>query len=210
MQTYTHFVMTAFYNRRKKDKGETDKPASLPPLVSRATLLGSVMPDLPLIVLSAVFIIWDMVEGNSPGPGGSSHTSYLFGDLFFNDWRVKTVHNIFHAPLLTILYTSIGYFGWRRGKKWGPWLFWFGAACMVHSAIDVAVHYDDGPLLLFPFNMNLRFHSPVSYWDPAHYGTQFAIFEHLLFLAMVGYLCLSWWQRRKERRKTPSAEMATD
>ncbi len=198
--------MTALFNRRKKDTGTTDQPTWLPPLRSRASLLGSIMPDLPLIILSPIFILWDLTEGNSPGPGSGSHTSTLFNDMFFNDWRVKTVHNLFHAPLLTILYSTIGYLGWRRGKSWGPWLFWFGTACMVHSAIDIAVHYDDGPLLLFPFNLNLRFNSPISYWDPAHYGREFAIFENLLLVGMLGYLAVSWWQRRKGA----SAEIVTD
>ncbi|MEZ4675136.1 MAG: hypothetical protein R2932_12925 [Caldilineaceae bacterium] len=32
-----------------------------------------------------------------------------------------------------------------------------------HTAIDIPLHYDDGPLLLFPFDWKTRFHSPVSH-----------------------------------------------
>ena len=195
--------MTALYNRWQKDKGAVEEPKWFPLLNSRASLLGSIMPDLPLIVISAVFIVWDMLEGNfrnADNIEAVSHTAYLFDELFFNDWRLKVAHNFFHAPLMAILFTAVGYFGWKRDKAWGAWLFWFGAACMLHSMIDITVHHDDGPLLLFPFDLNLRFESPVSYWDQKYYGREFAIFEHSLFLVMLGYLAWRWRVRREVRK----------
>ena len=77
-----------------------------------------------------------------------------------------------------------------KTQRFRHWLFWFFAACFVHSVIDILTHAMDGPLILFPFNWSLRFQSPVSYWDPAHYGTQFTIFELTLDVALLVYLLL--------------------
>jgi hypothetical protein len=72
--------------------------------------------------------------------------------------------------------------------------------CLVHTAVDIPCHVDDGPLLFFPFNWNIRYHSPVSYWDPRHYGTQFAIFELSLDLVLLLYLFVPLLRRRLSKR----------
>ncbi len=43
-------------------------------------------------------------------------------------------------------------------------------SCLLHSMIDVATHFDDGPVLFWPLDWSTRFASPVSYWDDDHYG----------------------------------------
>ena len=88
---------------------------------------------------------------------------------------------------------------WRT--RWGEGLFWFGVACTIHTVIDILVHHNDGPLLLFPFEWNLRFMSPVSYWDRDYYGIPFTIFEHALLIVMLVMLARGWWQRRRARRE---------
>ena len=118
--------------------------------------------------------------------------------MFFNTIWVKTAHNLFHGPLPVLLYILIGYWAWKNGKDWGPALFWFATACMGHTLIDIPLHYDDGPLLLFPFNFNFRFYSPVSYWDPKRYGRPFAILEHSFILLSLVWV---WWDWRKSKDK---------
>lgn len=68
-----------------------------------------------------------------------------------------------HAPALLLLRLGVL---WRfRSSEGTPghWWFWLLAGCLVHSALDIPVHVDDEPLLLFPFEWSLRFQSPVSY-----------------------------------------------
>jgi hypothetical protein len=45
----------------------------------------------------------------------------------------------------------------------------FSASLLLHAAIDFLVHHEDAHRQLFPFS-DYRFLSPVSYWDPRHYG----------------------------------------
>lgn len=218
MQTYTHFVMTAVLNRAVKrreaqaatpDQRAAIPPSKLPPVNSFWFMAGSIMPDIPLILIAISTIVLDLLSGNRMEPGNEaaelqSYTGYLFRYAFFHEPWVKLAHNLFHAPFLIVLYLAAGYWLWQQGKQraaqWGAALFWFGLACALHTAIDIPLHYDDGPLVFFPFDWETRFHSPVSYWDPARYGRPFALFEHLLLLGMLLFLLVDWWRRRRARR----------
>ena len=223
MQTYTHFVMTAVLNRAAKHREtqvnsqsqQTSVLNKLPPINTFWLMVGSVMPDIPLILITFGAIALDLWNGNRMEPGHEamemqSYTGYLFRYAFFHEPWVKFAHNLFHAPFLILLYGLAGYWLWQRGGQQavqqtaqrGAALFWFALACALHTAIDIPLHYDDGPLLFFPFDWQTRFHSPVSYWDPARYGRPFAIFEHLLLLGMLLFLLVDWWRRRQARRST--------
>ncbi|MDA0243732.1 MAG: hypothetical protein OT477_09985 [Chloroflexi bacterium] len=187
MNTYSHVLVAAVVNRVQKGRTTFRVPA----VQTWPLLLGSFLPDMPLIALTIGLIGYDWLGGSPLYPAGvgySSSVQYLFDHLFFESVLVKTLHNVFHAPLLTLAYTAVGYLAWRRNATWGAALFWFGLSTCLHTAADIPLHYDDGPLLLFPFNLSVRFYSPLSYWDPARYGLQWAIFEHLLDLGLIVYL----------------------
>lgn len=223
MQTYTHFVMTAVLNRAAKSReAKLTKQAAqghtvinqLPPVNTFWLMAGSIMPDIPLILITFGAMALDLWNGNRMEPGHEamamqSYTGYLFRYAFFHEPWVKLAHNLFHAPFLILLYGLVGYGLWRRSgaqqsaqqtAKRGAALFWFALACALHTAIDIPLHYDDGPLLFFPFDWQTRFYSPVSYWDPQRYGRPFGIFEHLLLLGMLLFLLIDWWRRRQARR----------
>ena len=52
---------------------------------------------------------------------------------------------------------------------------------ILHCLQDLPLHVDDGHRHFWPFSQ-FRFESPVSYWDPNHYGLLFAPFELCLVL----------------------------
>ena len=211
MQTYTHIIISAILAKTIVAKQSTGGPGndshadaseqtdnSVPAMQTKSFLLGSVAPDIPLILLTVVFLARDLITGSVGG--ADSSLDNLFRHLFYHDPWVKTAHNLFHAPLLILLYGAIGYWAWRRGKRWGPAVFWFAVACMIHTLIDIPLHYDDGPLVFFPFDWETRFYSPISYWDPRRYGIQFAIMEHIVVLGMLVYLVVDWRRRRTQSR----------
>jgi hypothetical protein len=190
MQTYSHFLYAAVANHQLK------KGKNLPlPLRSKALLLGSVMPDMPLFVLSAIFIINNRFIQGNPDIFGEAYDA-----LYFNDpvWIIG--HNFFHAPLMVLAMMAVGYQAHRRGKAWGASLFWFAAACLMHSLVDIPTPHNDGPLLLFPFNWELRANSPISYWDPRHYGSIVAPLEHLLDVILIGFLGWTAWRTRQNKK----------
>ncbi|MGB5050775.1 MAG: hypothetical protein WBO46_17660, partial [Caldilineaceae bacterium] len=86
----------------------------------------------------------------------------------------------------------------RQGKALGNWLVWFALAAAFHTAVDILTHHHDGPLLFFPFDFHTRFASPVSYWDPDHYGRIFQPIEIALDLLLIGYFAVGWWRKRQQ------------
>ena len=79
------------------------------------------------------------------------------------------------------------------------WRSWFLGSCLLHTLVDIPVHHDDGPLIFWPFNWTYRFASPISYWDPAHYGVPTMIFEGGLVVCLAAMLI---WQRYRSRPRT--------
>jgi hypothetical protein len=155
-------------------------------LVTSAALFGSVAPDLPLVVLSVFTALVKLVREGRPI---TNIHSCMFNDLFFNDPLWITAHNTLHAPMLLALALAVT--GLLRTSPVGNWLFWFFVVCAFHTLLDIPTHSGDSPLLLFPSNWTIRFHSPVSYWEEAHYGKLFTVSEYGLELILVTYLLLT-------------------
>lgn len=71
----------------------------------------------------------------------------------------------------------------------------FFALLFPHSVMDFFVHADDAYAHFYPWSM-WRFHSPVSYWNPAHYGQYVSAVEILFALVAIWVL----WKRTDSRR----------
>ncbi|MCB8950397.1 MAG: metal-dependent hydrolase [Ardenticatenales bacterium] len=215
MQTYSHLIVTGAL-QRPLDRLARHRPHLLPPLRTRALLLGSVLPDLPLIALSLVALLRDLFTGifsrvdfsaippGTPPPPellDASMTMRLFDVWFFQDPWVITAYNAFHSPLLVIIYIAVGYAAWRLDRRWGGWFFWLSCAAMLHTLADIPLHVTDGPLPLFPLNWTWRFHSPLSYWDPQYHGREWSLFEHTLDVALLLLLLARNWRRIRDWRQ---------
>lgn len=210
MQTYSHLILTGALNGRFGHRLQAKE--NLPPINGKAILLGSVLPDLLLITISIGTIGYDILAGNfadgAPGPEapiGNSLTQQLFDVWFYENPWVISAQNLFHSPLLVTIFILIGLWAYRRGKPWGAAFFWLSSAAMLHTLIDIPLHVDDGPLLLFPLNWTLRFRSPISYWDPNFYGREWGVFEHLLDAVLLIYLFVRYrphWRAWRQRGKT--------
>lgn len=230
MNTPSHLLVTAALG--KPMAALTRRHPDRWPLLSRwALLLGSILPDLPLIAISVWAMGSDWVNGvfqneafAAAAPGtpptpellALSKTMTLFRVWFYENPWVITAQNLFHSPLLIVLYLVIGYVMWRRGREWGQWFFWLAIGCLLHTLADIPLHVDDGPLLLFPLNWHLRFQSPISYWDPRYHGREWSVFENLLDVTLLIYLFIAYrqrfatWIRQKRRTKAVAASKLAD
>jgi hypothetical protein len=187
MNTYSHVLITAALREKYRHLN----------IHAKGFLIGSFMPDVPLVVLTLGYWAYRAAfEPLQPGEGifGARYDALFFSNPF---WIIS--HNMFHAPLVIALLAGLGYLAQRRGQRWGAPLLWFAAGCGIHSAIDIPTHGNDGPLLLFPLNWDMRFHSPISYWDRNYYADIFAPLEHLLVLGILLYLVQGWLRRRQAR-----------
>jgi hypothetical protein len=195
VNTPSHLVITAALHRWAGARGG-------PAILRGPFLLGAVMPDVPLTLLwIGAYLYARYIQGDP----GITLMDESFDRLYFTDPLWIASYNTLHAPvLLSIALALLWRFREQTGVR-GRWWLWFLAGCLVHSALDIPVHVSDGPLLLFPFEWSVRFQSPVSYWDPRHYGRQFAAFELLLDLGLLAYLLgprFGRWLRR--RRGAPT------
>lgn len=168
--------------------------------VSQSALLwGAVMPDIPLVLLSVGFYVYHRWL---VAPPMSGFMGQAYDNLYFNNlWWIAS-HNSLHSPLALSIYLMLL---WRQRNQphlQGYWWFWFVIGCLTHSIIDILTHVNDGPVLFWPLDWHMRFRSIVSYYDPAHFGNQFTIFEFMLDMLLLGYLFLPRLIRRLRRQPT--------
>ena len=175
MNTPSHLIMTAAIRRAA--------PACRLP--ASAVLLGAVAPDIPLTLVSLGAFVFFRYAQELPTTEVFEH---MYGTLYFTDSGWMAAHNLLHAPFMILigLLMCRGLYGAQRFTT--GWWTWFLVSCLFHCLVDIFTHFDDGPLLFFPFDWTVRFYSPVSYWDTAHYGAQFFMFEAMLDSALLIYL----------------------
>ena len=175
MTTPSHLIITAALAKRQR---KVELPLW-------AILIGSVAPDIPLYLLMSGTTAYTWLIGEQ---SLSEAHEWMAETLFYTSPYWVIPHNFLHAPLILAVGLALL---WRYRHTQGTvqrWLFWFLIAAALHTLIDIVTHHSDGPLLLFPFNWSLRFASPISYWDPAHFGRQFFVFELTLDALLIFYL----------------------
>lgn len=119
---------------------------------------------------------------------------HMYGTLFYQDPIWISLHNLLHSPLVLMVGLMCLFLFLPKERFRASWFVWFLASCMLHTMVDIPVHHDDGPLVFWPLNWNYRFESPVSYWDPKHFGRQMMVAEGTLFVVLLGQLV--WWRVR--------------
>jgi membrane-bound metal-dependent hydrolase YbcI (DUF457 family) len=143
--------------------------------VTVAAMLGGVIPDIPLILM----VVWSLWIAQIP-PG------VVFGQMYFSEeWQ-----RLFAIDHSFALWGGLFALGQWRAM---PVLRAFAGAALLHAGIDFLVHHDDARRQLWPFSSYV-FHSPVSYWDRAHFGGIVAPLE-----AMLDVICAVILVRRLTR-----------
>lgn len=161
MNTQTHVLVNMALLRKPADR-------DAPPSRLLAVFLGSVVPDLPMFI----FFLASVFAGESQ--------RRIWEELYFlPGWQI--FFDIFNSVPLFVLLLAAGYFLKRRNAT----LFATGA--LLHVVGDFFLHHDDAHAHFFPIT-DWRFVSPVSYWDPAHFGRIFVILEVLAGLAATVFL----------------------
>lgn len=165
MNTPTHLLVGVAAFAKPDDKA-----------VSLAALAGALMPDASLYVM---FFWHQFVIGTPP--------DVIFGQLYYSDyWQL--IFAIDNSFLL-----------WGGTLLAGIALRWqvliaFAGAGFLHLLCDFPLHHDDARPHFWPVTM-WKFESPISYWDPAHYGRVAAALEALF----VVFLSVIIWRRFPSR-----------
>jgi len=140
-------------------------------LLFTAIVVGAVLPDAAMIVF---YGIQKFVLGTPE--------SIIWSEKYYDPvWQ-----NVFDAfnSIPLILLALLGTYAARL-----PRLSALLVSMLIHCLCDLPVHHDDGHRHFFPIS-DWRFESPVSYWDPAHHGNAFLLFELALVIGGTLWLVL--------------------
>lgn len=188
MQTQTHFLISAALGRFGRRRAAL--PVHIP-----ALLAGSVLPDLPLALLTLLYSAY--YRWGAPPPQGTDVHALLHFSLFYTDPVWIIAHNTLHSLVITGLLTLVGVLVGRRGHQWGWMLFWFALGAGFHTVVDIFTHHSDGPLFLFPLSWSYRFASPFSYWEDTYYADTVRLIEYMLSAMSLIYLAITWVMTRQ-------------
>jgi len=136
-----------------------------------AIAIGAVLPDAPMFVFYAYQKLF-----------ASSSEQAIWSTLYFEDdwqWFFDLFNSI---PLLLAVLLVSRFAGFRGGAL-------LAASALLHVVLDLPLHHDDAHRHFLPFS-HWRFASPVSYWDPNHYGLVFALLE--LIFALTACIYVAW------------------
>lgn len=139
---------------------------------------GAALPDLPMFA----FYGYQKLVGRPE--------KEIWSELYFaSEWQL--FFDLFNSIPIFLLLAVVCYFLKAR------LLAILFASALLHVLCDLPVHNDDAHRHLLPFS-HWRFISPVSYWDPKHFGLYFASFELLFSVAtcgLIGYKSKNWPMR---------------
>lgn len=149
------------------------------PAVTAAALAGALIPDLSLYLLAG----WHLqVLGTAP--------EVVFGQLYFSDaWQ--SIFRIDNSIILWSILLGLG------AMLRSPVMIALCASALLHLGLDFLLHNDDGRAHFWPLS-NWIFQSPVSYWDPDHYGTIAGAVEVAVSVLCCGILWVRYvgvWMR---------------
>lgn len=139
--------------------------------------LGSILPDLPMVS----FYAWQKLVLGTPERVIWRERYYL------ESWQA--FFDLFNS--LPILGVGLVVAWWLGASRWLALL----ASMVLHCLCDLPLHHDDAHRHFWPIS-DWRFESPVSYWDPSHYGQWISLAEIALVLGGSAWLFLHHESRK--------------
>jgi hypothetical protein len=138
--------------------------------------IGGLLPDIPMLLIVVALKL------------AGVPAQKIFNEMYWQKWWQITNgigHNFWLWGGLLLLAVFMRE---RLGANVEAIDFWslvavFAGSALLHSAIDFLCHREDAHMHFWPVT-NWKFMSPVSYYDSAHYGRWFSLFEAALGLAL--------------------------
>lgn len=136
-----------------------------------AVVAGALLPDLPMMG----FYLWTRLVQGLP-------ERVIWSEAYFRPgWQA--LFDFFNsAPFVLVLLWVAYRAEWLAVRA-------FSASMLLHFALDLPLHHSDGHRHFFPLS-DFRFESPVSYWDPGHFGDVVGALEVALVLGLSIFVLL--------------------
>lgn len=175
MNTQTHLLVASALFARP---GRENRPGNA------AVIAGALLPDAMIFVMFA----WSKLIG--------APESQVWSDWYFNPPWLTAIDWMNSLPLFGVI-LLVGWVLPRQSPDFdrlSSVLMLFALAAITHLFGDLPFHVDDGHAHFVPFS-DWRFASPVSYWDPQHYGNIVSLLELALGMMLIAVL----WRRFTDR-----------
>lgn len=163
MNTPTHLLISAAVLARR---GEVHRRHN------NLILAGALLPDLSIFVM----YFWSRVLMGQP-------EELVWREIYFTPFWQGIGMIVNSIPL----YGLIALMGWWLRQ---PLILILALSALLHLSLDFPFHNDDAHAHFWPLT-TWRFESPLSYWDPDHFGLWVAAAEFLLALVLIVML----WRR---------------
>lgn len=142
-----------------------------------AVVLGAALPDLPMFG----FYAWQKAIGRTE--------QEIWSTIYFDpSWQL--FFDLFNSIPLALAVIAVCL--WLRQ----PLIVIVAASAILHMLCDLPLHNDDAHRHFLP--LGFRFQSPISYWDPKHFGMIVAPLE--LLFAVVASAWVSFQAPHKPMR----------
>jgi hypothetical protein len=136
----------------------------------RPALLGAVLPDAPALLFYLYYKVVLMLP-----------EAAIWGAVYQRAaWQAVLAP--FHSIPIAVALLAV--FAWRKLRAGVV----FATSLLLHDGMDLPVHREDAHRHLWPLS-DVRFVSPISYWDRAHHAALVAPVEVAL---VVGGAALLW------------------
>ncbi len=166
-------------------------------LLTIAAVSGALIPD------AGLFMMWGIAKTQGVAEsviwsdwyysefwqwvGALTNSLPLYLMLVLVSWlagaRYHFISSIFSGPASKSM-TRDGQSFSSSGRRAAEFTLIFGSAAVLHVLADLPLHHDDGHPHFWPFSYWI-YSSPVSYWDPAHYGRIWSFIELMLALLLI-------------------------
>lgn len=148
--------------------------------IDAAVVAGALLPDLPMVG----FYPWVRVVEGLP-------EDVIWNEAYFQPgWQA--LFDVFNSiPVVLVVLWLAHRLEWAGVRA-------LSLSMLLHFALDLPLHHSDGHRHFFPLS-DFRFESPVSYWEPGHFGHLVGLLEVGLVLGLTVFVLLpryrSWWWR---------------
>lgn len=177
MHTPTHIFLHLALRKYCKTKKNIILPKSF--------VYGAFAPDALLFLFVFEYTPYSLWQWKTL----SQTFSYIFDTLYFTHPLWIFGYNILHAPMMLLFFTGLIIACKKYLWKFYRIFLFFIAGCALHTFLDIPLHHDDGPRIFYPFS-DYIFRSPISYWDPNHFGNIVMIIELILAAIILIYIFL--------------------
>jgi len=149
--------------------------------LSVLVVFGAVLPDASLVVM------WLIAKAqNVPD-------EIIFGQWYYSDYwtRIGAMSNSIPVFSAVAALSFVTFRVWANKASvmstLALGLMAVSLSALLHTITDFPLHHNDGHAHFWPLSRWI-FESPVSYWDPLHYGRQWTVIELILAGALIMYL----------------------